>query len=141
MDNFTNKLWGYERLWHNEDFCVKEMSIDQGASCSCHIHALKQEAFFVIKGAIRLELWDKLDSVDFVQGADLFAPSDYGISLAHPTQILVVSAIFNPFIYIDNFVPHRFTGLDNNNTFLESSTHDDPSDSYRFILSRKPDNR
>lgn len=135
---FTDKEWGYERLLHNAEFCVKIMGLDQGSQCSVHFHANKKEMFIVTKGVIRVELWNKLEteSTETCSGV---------INLGKPDKILILDSAYSgggaATVYIDNFVPHRFIGLGKLNEFLEASTHDNPNDSYRFTSSRKPDNR
>lgn len=132
-DNYTNKVWGYELLLHNAEFCVKRMGIDQGAECSIHLHAIKKEMFIVIKGAIRVELWNPVTALS----------GNEAIDLGKPDKVLVLEDKFSgaAVIYIDNLVPHRFIGLEKHNEFIEASTHDDPDDSFRFTKSRNPDNR
>jgi uncharacterized RmlC-like cupin family protein len=130
------KKWGWERILHNAEFCAKVMGLDQGFQCSVHFHAVKKEMFIVTKGAIRVELWDRLcpETTECCPGI---------IDCAHPDKILILDYAYSAGanIYIDNFVPHRFIGLGKQNEFIETSTHDDPEDSYRFNSSRKPDNR
>jgi hypothetical protein len=154
--DITPKVWGYERLLHNDKFCVKIMTLDRGAQCSVHFHAMKKEMFIVTKGAILIELWDKIEteSVETCPGIiDLCKPDkmlviteqepqhlfEYYNNISWPYQHQIVKPA-HEHLYIDNYVPHRFIGLDYVNVFIEASTHDDPNDSYRFNTSRKPDN-
>jgi uncharacterized RmlC-like cupin family protein len=145
--NHTDKVWGYEELLHNKEFCTKVMGLDRGAECSVHCHATKKEMFIVVKGAIRVELWPSLwgeHGCLFQVGIDVYNADAYSLDLLHPEKILVLEAAYSPSgasVYIDNYVPHRFIGLDNANTFIEASTHDDSTDSFRFTRSRRPDNR
>jgi D-lyxose ketol-isomerase len=138
---FIRKVWGSEEIWHNEDFCVKEMKLEQCAECSIHFHAIKKEMFIAICGAIRIELWDQLPvAMQFAKSGVMLPAKKCGIDLAKPDKVILLGSYpKTQFIYIDNYVPHRFIGLSEINVFIEASTYDDPHDSYRFTQSRKAD--
>ena len=57
---FVSKGWGYEKWIVNCDrYCGKILHIVQGKKCSWHYHELKDEVFYVQKGAIELSYsWD-----------------------------------------------------------------------------------
>jgi hypothetical protein len=142
--DFTEKVWGYELPRHNEDFCAKEMGLDQGSECSVHVHVIKKEIFIVTKGVIRLEIWDPLTTFDpgKITEKGLLCPKFHKIDLSRPTHVRILdSECIDHAYYIHHYVPHRFIGLGALNEFVEASTYDDPNDSYRFTTSRKPDNR
>lgn len=150
--DITRKEWGSERLLHNAEFCAKVMTLERGARCSIHFHALKKEMFIVTKGAILIELWPQLSPEDFAID-DKIRP---GLDLSNPAKMLVLTNQMpqqigrygieiagqpHESVYIDNNVPHRFIGLGDYNVFIEASTHDKAEDSYRLINSRSPDIR
>ena len=155
--DITQKVWGSERLLRNEEFCAKVMTLNQGAQCSIHFHKIKKEMFIVTKGKILVELWNQFPMGKiFADDGVLRSPEECGIDLSKPDKILILGdtmplRVFRRgiemyprpynYVFIDNYVPHRFTGLDAENLFIETSTKDYADDSYRFISSRKPDNR
>ena len=134
----TKKAWGAEFLLYNQpsEYCCKVMSIEPGANCSIHFHKNKSENFCVIRGILRVEMWPQL-------------PEDYGQK--EESSILTINPrvdLVDPFdplemrnanhIIIPQRTPHRFTGLSEYPTlFVESSTFDEASDSYRIIESNQ----
>jgi len=98
----TDKVWGAEYLIvNNGEYCGKRMLLNKKARCSTHCHKDKLETFYVLSGAILLEL-----------GCEeyLLGPGD------------VVTVNRNEY--------HRFTGLEESSFFEFSTVHQD-SDSYR----------
>jgi hypothetical protein len=99
--------------------------------------------FLASSGALLVEVWPTL-------------PDEYGESetqqllarhckrfILRPFSECWLDELHNPNyvkqtyrIMIERLVPHRFTGLEPNTTFFESSTEDFASDSYRAIESK-----
>lgn len=52
---FVSKGWGYEKWLVNcPDYCGKILFIAQGKKCSWHYHLLKDEVFYVQRGAVEV---------------------------------------------------------------------------------------
>ncbi|MDO8644853.1 MAG: cupin domain-containing protein [bacterium] len=50
------KPWGYELIWaHTERYAGKILVIEKGKRLSYQYHEKKEETFFLLEGAIRLE--------------------------------------------------------------------------------------
>ncbi|SRR6266481_5598686 len=56
------KIWG-EEIWltNTPMYCAKFLALKDGYQCSLHRHLLKTETFFVLKGAVDLEVQTGLD--------------------------------------------------------------------------------
>ncbi len=104
----VQKVWGYEYHLHNGDFCMKKMQLQSGFKCSVHRHPCKDEAFFVIKGQLILELGDDPDNMT----THILHPHDY--------------------MRVPPGTWHRFQNHSGITTFfIEASTYDDPGDCER----------
>lgn len=108
---FVPKGWGYEKWIVNCDrYCGKILHIVQGKKCSWHYHQLKDEVFYVQKGAIELSFsWD-----DNLEIADL--------------RILTEGDKF----HVPAGLRHRMQALKDTELFEFSTQHFD-EDSYRII--------
>ena len=106
------KAWGYEKIIINDPYCLKVLSVNAKQGCSMHYHVRKKETFYVTVGELKVE----------------FIDPDFGkcryIKLRHGESIT-----------IEPGQAHRFTALGLGAEFIEASTHDDPSDSYRVCAS------
>jgi len=107
---FVPKGWGYEKWIVNCDrYCGKILHIVQGKKCSWHYHQLKDEVFYVQKGAIELSFsWD-----DNLEIADL--------------RILTEGDKF----HVPIRLKHRMVALEDTELFEFSTEHFD-EDSYRI---------
>ena len=102
----VGKIWGYEKwITNTQDYCCKEIGLNPNYRCSIHHHRIKDETFYVVSGAMILELWNGNK-----RNARLMRAGDFQRVL--PGQ------------------EHRFTGLEKT-VFIEASTHHEDSDSYR----------
>jgi len=105
-----NKVWGKEEIiCNNELYAGKYLKLDKGYMCSKHMHRIKDETFFVVKGKVLLEVGNGCcpEKLTMVEGDNKrIKPKTY----------------------------HRFSGL-KNSIILEISTHDDHDDSYRLTKS------
>lgn len=121
------KLWGHERIIQNDPvagYCLKQLTVDPaGYASSVHYHVNKTETFFVIEGRIFLELYARL--ANWWTLADPRDLKERRIWRLHT----------NDHVTLPLFTPHRFWALDYAGVFIEGSSHDDPSDSYRIIQS------
>lgn len=55
----VEKLWGQERILHNDrGYCMKELTINPGFKSSMHKHIVKEETFFVVAGIATIEFDD-----------------------------------------------------------------------------------
>lgn len=54
----VEKSWGREVVLVNDEgfYCLKELHIDPGRCCSCHMHPVKRETFCVIDGRATIEI-------------------------------------------------------------------------------------
>lgn len=114
------KEWGWEyilpsRPVHGNNYTTKIMEVKPGFKCSLHIHRLKNESFVLVQGAMEVEL---------------YAPDStkHTTVLAEPMSSVVVPLC----------TPHTFSvpaDQEFNTIFIESSTEDDPEDSYRLTRS------
>lgn len=110
----VGKLWGYEFTVYNGEagYCCKQMTVlNSGLACSVHFHMKKTETFFIMDGTLALELF----------------PSK---TLRKP-YLLTLRA--RQHITIKLRVPHRFWAPTGVVHFIEASSHDEASDSYRLI--------
>ena len=100
------KVWGREEIVVNTDlYCSKFLILEEGFQCSLHHHKDKDETFYLMSGKVELE-------IDNGNGLE--------IKIMEPgMSVRVVPGTY-----------HRFKGLENS-VILETSTHDDPKDSYR----------
>lgn len=137
----VKKVWGAEFHLHNTtDFCTKILTLNQGCCCSIHWHKIKRELFVMQTGQMLVEIWDRL-------------PEDYNLKCTNKLrhilpQRFVLSAVnLEPqhgvnYIFIPPYTPHRFTGLSAYGaSFVECSTQDFETDSYRATLSQGAENR
>ena len=52
---FVPKGWGYEKwLVNSPEYCGKILFLAKGKKCSWHYHLLKDEVFYIQKGAVEL---------------------------------------------------------------------------------------
>ena len=114
---FVEKVWGTEEIIHNKEHCVKIMKLKSGYEVSSHLHFNKKESFILISGSLVIETIDQ-------------------------KGILTTTTLTQPLesFTLDNGVPHTFYCPDDqeeDTVFLEASTHDESTDSYRIRPSRK----
>ncbi len=106
---YVEKVWGREEWLVNEDqYCAKYLYVNQGASCSMHLHPVKKETFICLSGDLSVEI----DRIFYDLTPDM-----------KPVTILPS-------------VPHQFFGRGLNNVLLEISTHHEDSDVVRLSESK-----
>jgi mannose-6-phosphate isomerase-like protein (cupin superfamily) len=58
---YVQKRWGHEKWFANneeENYCGKELFINEGKHTSMHFHLKKHEVFYIIQGILYLSLID-----------------------------------------------------------------------------------
>lgn len=99
------KVWGAE-LWivnsEEADYCMKELTLEQGYQCSDHHHERKHETFYVVKGKVYLKLGDK---------ERIMNPGDFQV--------------------VERGQVHCFASLEGTSIMIEGSSHHEEDDSYR----------
>ena len=50
------KVWGEEHWIVNKEYCGKKLVLKRGFRCSIHWHKIKDEVFYVISGAVLMEV-------------------------------------------------------------------------------------
>jgi cupin fold WbuC family metalloprotein len=110
----VSKLWGHEKIIVNNSlYCGKILTVvPNGMACSIHYHKNKTETFHILRGQLEFE---KFDLDGRLQQRMLLRMGD---TLTLPPS-----------------TPHRFWVMKDVCEFIEFSTHDDPSDSYRLTPS------
>lgn len=99
----VQKVWGSEIWMANTDlYCGKLLELKKGKRCSFHYHKKKDETFYLLSGKVLIELED-FESLMIVGDCVRIKPR----------------------------IKHRFSGLEDS-VIIETSTHHDESDSYRF---------
>ena len=103
------KGWGEEIIiTNNELYCGKLMRFKEGAKFSMHYHMIKDETWYVQKGAFQF------DWIDTENGK-------------LNTKIIVPGQV----VYIQKGLPHQLTSLIDNSIVFEVSTEHFDEDSYR----------
>ncbi len=46
----VEKRWGYEKWFHNAEYCMKELLFGNGQQCSLHYHVVKDEILTCVQG-------------------------------------------------------------------------------------------
>src|SRR3989344_2886378 len=107
----VKKVWGEEHWIVNREYCGKKLVLKKDHHCSYHMHNVKDETFYVIKGKVLLEMNDN---------KKILVPGN---------SILIPPKTF-----------HRFTGIEDSEIIEFSTTHME-SDSYRNSNSGKIDTK
>lgn len=112
------KIWGNElHLVNEEEYTVKVMKLEPGHNCSFHLHKNKKESFVLLQGELIIDFI----STDKAQSKSFHIKEKFETITLEPMTI------------------HSFRCPDNQKeetVFLECSTKDEASDSYRFTKSR-----
>jgi mannose-6-phosphate isomerase-like protein (cupin superfamily) len=106
------KEWGQEKVLKREPYTIKVMSLKKGYYCSLHLHREKEETFTLLKGKLKITTISK-------------AGEESHLVLENPGDSLTIKPM----------TPHTFKSLEGNATFLECSTEDKVTDSYRIYPS------
>lgn len=126
-DRFVPKAWGHEEiLVRHELYTLKRLVVLPGYQCSIHRHRYKTETFVAQSGLVYVEI----DTRAFREwGECRFADKEAWDPL--PASLLST-------VTIPAGCAHRFYAVGSTpGVFLEVSTHDDPEDSERLIISGK----
>lgn len=111
------KQWGTEYIITNHTYCMKAMKVLPGAQCSLHFHREKEETFLLVRGNLTVTY---------------YKPNGLKVTLElKPSDS----------VSIPRCMPHTFSvpkDQEEPSIFIEASTPDDPSDSYRLNKSQGP---
>ena len=113
------KLWGHETIIiNNNRYCGKVLTVEpNGKACSIHFHKLKTETFLVTRGKLTLQLWKANEERETISAFEYLG------------YIILESS---ESITIEPWTAHRFWSDNDVTDFVEFSSPDDPSDSYRL---------
>jgi mannose-6-phosphate isomerase-like protein (cupin superfamily) len=114
----VNKKWGYELWIHNDtDYCGKLLVFNNsGDKFSMHYHMIKDETWYVQKGAFQF------DWIDTENGERCYTQIQEG-----------------DVIEIKKGLPHQLTALTEQATVFEVSTQHFDEDSYRIYRNQPSD--
>ena len=93
---FVSKGWGFEKWIVNcPEYCGKILYFAQGKKCSWHYHLLKDEVFYIQRGAVEVvySYQDKIEDADkilLVEGDKFHVPK----SMRHQMYALKVTELF-----------------------------------------------
>jgi quercetin dioxygenase-like cupin family protein len=117
----VDKLWGYEEMIHNDEYCAKLLVYTKpGKASSLHYHEGKKETFIITSGKFTIEL-------------AVVDPKE-----EKPEALMCQSQVFEPgdSITLEPYIAHRVRCLEAG-VIVECSTHDDPDDCVRLVPSEK----
>jgi len=107
----VDKDWGYE-IWmannKEENYCGKILYIKSGHSTSMHFHQKKHETFYILEGALDVEIIDTITTDKYVK-------------TINEGEVFV----------LDRLMPHRLVPKGGDVKFVEISTFHEDCDSYR----------
>jgi mannose-6-phosphate isomerase-like protein (cupin superfamily) len=114
----VEKKWGYELWIHNDtDYCGKLLVFNNsGNKFSMHYHMIKDETWYVQKGAFQF------DWIDTENGERCYTQIQQG-----------------DVIEIKKGLPHQLTALTDGATIFEASTQHFDEDSYRIYRNQPSD--
>ena len=108
MTERVDKLWGFEDVLYNGDYCIKVLNLNPDYQSSLHYHPTKHETFLVILGECDMQVGEVTKR--FVRG-------DYQV--------------------IPPGTPHRFRAIGGLCLVVEASSHHDDADVVRIEESRE----
>ena len=103
----VKKVWGYEKIIVNKNYCGKKLVLGRGYRCSIHQHKEKDEVFYIIRGKVLMTI-----------GEEQF--------IMYPEDS----------VHVPPNTWHNFTGL-TDAQIIEFSSKDKVKDSYRKDVSGK----
>jgi quercetin dioxygenase-like cupin family protein len=121
----VEKGWGFEKWIVNKaQYCGKLLWFKKGKKCSVHYHILKDETFYLDRGAVEMHWMDMPDEEDVnytqEQLLELFQKNK-------KVEVLTDGDSF----YVPQGRIHQVVALEDSNVFEFSTEHFD-SDSYRL---------
>lgn len=127
--NRVPKYWGYEDHIVNREYCGKKLTVLPKKSCSIHYHANKVETFYGLSGVTVLRIYQFKDIEAAAYGDDLSIEPEWDVYYLSSGRSITVPA----------YTPHCFYSANDFilSSFIEFSTHDEPSDSYRIKTSEE----
>lgn len=115
-EQVIQKVWGAEYILPCEGYTTKIMEAKPGFQSSLHFHGKKSETFILVQGQLDIELYEP-------------DGTKHTAAMSSPLDSAVLPAC----------TPHTFSVPESqefNTIFIESSTVDDPADSYRITKSK-----
>lgn len=107
----VDKDWGHE-IWmannEKENYCGKILYIKFGHSTSMHFHQKKHETFYILEGALDIEIIDTITTDKYVK-------------TINEGEVFV----------LERLIPHRLVPKGGDVKFVEISSYHEDSDSYR----------
>ena len=107
----VDKNGGYE-IWmsknEKENYCGKILYIKFGHSTSMHFHQKKHETFYILEGALDIEIIDTITTDKYVK-------------TINEGEVFV----------LERLIPHRLVPKGGDVKFVEISSYHEDSDSYR----------
>lgn len=134
LPQLVPKLWGHEEhLVLQPRYTLKRLVVQPGFMCSLHYHRLKHETFLVVSGRLQLDTVSLSLEQELYEHTQVWqALLDQGIN---PLQTILLG--LQEQITLPAGVAHRFRACGAEPCiFLEVSTRDRATDSYRLELSR-----
>ena len=138
MNNHNNrkkidKVWGYEDIIYNGDYCGKQLVFNANSTLSIHFHSVKKETFMVSQGEIELTVYDNPEIDQYVVSWENWNNGLPNLPkhLEKPQKFLLKA---NDSFNIPVGMRHTITSTQPS-VIIEFSTHDDPEDSYRILPS------
>jgi len=108
--NITTKDWGYEICFqNNKKYCGKEITVYKdkwSSNGKFHFHKIKDETFYILKGVLKLVVIENGNEIEY--------------NLTEKQRIRILPGTL-----------HKFTSATLTCSFIETSTTDRDSDSYR----------
>ena len=133
-----DKLWGYERHIHtsflgSSGYTGKMLTVFPNQLCSSlHYHRSKTETFLITRGCLMLEIWRKHNGTEATPMSNGKFTQQGDERWLHENTFRMEA---DDKITIPPLIPHRFwAGFGELAEFIEFSTPDQPSDSYRILL-------
>jgi len=124
---FIPKGWGYEKWLVNKDeYCGKLLFFAKDKQCSLHYHKLKDETFYVHKGAVEMHYSDDLKAIE--RDMEINGSDDWRNLATLKIEVLLPGDVFP----VPRGRVHRVVALEDTEVFEFSTEHFD-SDSYRLL--------
>ncbi len=132
------KSWGFEYWFeNNEQYCGKIIMVRENQWSSFgafHYHRIKDETFLVLSGTLLLDVLNLASNQSSVQKSQIPAKNSITLSYANG-QPRVNRYFLEPYDYLRlrPKVLHRFSALDGEALFTETSMTHREDDSYRIV--------
>jgi mannose-6-phosphate isomerase-like protein (cupin superfamily) len=127
--NFVSKGWGYEDWINNNDYyCGKILFLKKNKKLSFHYHKIKDETFYIQKGAVTLYLYNNLNEKLIKEFEENISWDDIFSS----AWVIPIYLEEGDSYHIPINTRHCLHG-NYDSYIIEFSTHHDDNDSYRIL--------